>query len=474
MNDTHLHYLISIISGLIASVAIWLYCRTKQKLFLSTLRSENETLKSSFQAHVLDLKTQLLESKERARELGEQATRLHGDKMALQANLENLITKLAEEKERAAAKQTDETKHLINTFKALSNDILKNNNQSFMEIAQTSMEKFHEKSKSDLGQRQLAINELIKPLKESLEKIDNQNRQIEKERVEAYGSLTEQIRTMTETQINLRKETANLVRSLRAPNVRGRWGEIQLRRVVEMAGMIEYCDFIEQESTDSEKGKLRPDMVIKLPGGKNIVVDSKTVLMSYLDAQETANPEEKTAFLKNHARQIRVHLAQLSSKSYWEQFQPSPEFVVLFVPGENFFSAALEQDPELIEFGVSQKVILATPTTLIALLRAVSYGWRQENVAENAKKISDLGKVLYDRLCTMAKHFTEIKKGLDRTVSAYNKTVGSFESRVLISARQLKEHDSLISKKIERLQIIENQPRQLQTDLLEENADDEG
>ena len=344
---------------------------------------------------------------------------------------------------------------LRETFATLSAEALRNNNQSFLELAKTSLGDFQKQATLDLEHRQGAIGDLVKPLRESLSKVDTKLQAVEKDRAGAQATLGEQIRALLAT-------TTNLEKALRTPNVRGGWGEIQLRRVVEMAGMLEHCHFKEKESAVTDDGRLVPDLVVKLPGGKNVIVDAKVPYVAYREAVEALDEVVREAKLREHARQVRDHMVQLSSKGYWSQFQPAPEFVFMFMPGEGYFSAALQYDPALIEFGVGRQVIPASPLTLIALLQAVAYGWQQERIAENAQAISSLGRELYDRIRRMGDHFDELAKGLYRSVEAYNRAVGTLETRVLVTARRFKELGVTTSEQIPELQPVDRTPRALQ------------
>lgn len=378
----------------------------------------------------------------------------------------SLASDLEHEKQQAVEKMQaieQAQVRLTDSFRRLSADALSANNQSFLQLANTALQKFQETARMDLGQRQQAIAEMMQPMHQALHKVDGKIVELEKQRVGAYEVLRQQVLELVSSQKELRLETSNLVKALRAPTVRGQWGEIQLKRVVEMAGMVSYCDFIEQVSTAVDGGRIRPDMIVNLPGGKKIIVDAKAPLSAYLEALEAKDDTIRQQKIQDHARQVRQHIRNLSQRNYWEQFDETPEFVILFLPGETFFSAALEGDPSLIEAGVKEKVILATPTTLIALLRAIAYGWRQETLAESTRAIGELGKELYKRISDMGDHFSRLGRHLSQSVDCYNQTLGTLERRVLVSARKFKDLDSANSTALEELAPVDAVPRSVQS-----------
>ncbi len=345
-------------------------------------------------------------------------------------------------------------------FKALTTDALNSNNEAFINLAKAHLEKYQDGAKHDLESRQKSINDLVKPITDGLANVDKKVQELDKARTETYAALNEQVKNLISVQTSLQSETNNLVNALRTPKARGMWGEVQLRQVVEMAGMLEHCDFAEQKSLQAEDGRLCPDLIVNLPGNKSVIVDAKTPLDAFLKAIEIKNDEPtRLKHLKEHAQQMRRHISELSDKNYWKQFDNSPEFVVLFVPNESFYSAALEQDPELIEAGWRKKILIATPTTLIALLRAVAYGWSSEALSKNANAISALGKELYGRIRLFTDHFIQLRKGLENTVKSYNDTVGSLENRVLVSARKFNELAISDGQEIKIVEPIEIAPR---------------
>ncbi len=394
-------------------------------------------------------------------------TEREGELSRLKATLAGLESGMAEERKSAEEKLAILNKAetaLADAFKSLSADALRSNNQAFIDLAKATLEKFQEGARGDLEARHKAVDELVRPIRESLQKVDGKLGEIEQARLSAYSALNEQLRGLVETHLPmLHNETANLVKALRQPIVRGRWGEIQLKRVVEMAGMLDHCDFFEQESRATETGRLRPDMIVRLPGGKSIVVDAKAPISAYLDAAESDDEAVQRLKLADHARHVREHMMQLGRKAYWEQFDPAPEFVILFLPGEMFFSAALQQDPGLIEFGANERVIPATPTTLISLLKAVSYGWRQEALAENAKEVAELARELYDRIVTLGDHWGSVGERLTQAMTAYDRATGSLERRVLSQARKFRDLGvSHGGKDIDPIPQISRAPRALQ------------
>jgi len=451
----------------------WFSLRQQRDLALSQLETRLNTIQAEKQQ---ELASRLAAAEEKNSRLPELLTSLHERDQALtelhklksdaEAHVASLEARLSDERDQTREKLAvldDAQRKLTDTFQALSAQALAQNNQSFLDLAKTAFSQIQEKASGEINQKHSAIADLLKPVQESLSKVDNHIHELEKARSGAYESLITQVKSLTETQANLKNETGNLVRALHSPVVRGRWGEIQLKRVVELAGMIEHCDFFEQESVNTETGQLRPDMLVKMPGGKTIIVDAKASINAYLESLELSDPAARLERLKRHSHQVRDHVKKLGSKDYSSQFAEAPEFVVLFLPGEMFFSAALEQDPTLIEFGADRRVILATPTTLIALLRAVHYGWRQERLAENAEKISDLGRELYERIATLGEYIGKLGRHLDAAVDAYNKAATNIESRVLVTARKFKDLQADIpNREIKTIEPVDHATRKLQ------------
>jgi DNA recombination protein RmuC len=437
----------------------------------------------ALQASLDDRERELVGLRQKLREEGEQKvkaqTELDNARSALadsnqlreRLKVEGELRVAAETKLRETQTSLDEQRKLLEeakrtlteTFQALSAEALKSNNQAFIALARSQFETLQAQAKGDLETRQKAIDGLVSPLKESLGRYEIQILEMEKARQKAYGTLDEQLRTLAQANKRLEDETKHLASALSSPlKARGRWGELTLRRVVELAGMSEHCDFTEQETVSTESGRQRPDMIVNLPGNRRIAVDAKVPLQAFLDAVNPDKSEEDRAkALATHGELVRGHMNQLAERKYWEQVGPELELVVLFLPGESFFSAALEQDRQLIDDGMQKKVVLATPTTFIALLRSAAYLWQQEKIAQNAKQISELGKELYDRLKTFLGHFQTVGSSIERAVESYNKAVGSMEGRVLVSARKFKELGAAAGEEIPELATVDEAPRAL-------------
>ena len=390
----------------------------------------------------------------------------HRKTIRLGRDIARLEAELAVEQRRAAeriAALEEARVQLRDTFGAMASEALKHNSGEFLKLAQENLKAFQTRAEGDLTQREKAVENLVKPIREALEKTEAQVRRMENERKEAYGSLTKHLESMAEAQRLLQGETRNLVQALRRPEVRGQWGELTLKRLAELAGMVDRCDFFEQESADSDTGKLRPDMIVRMPDSRDIVVDAKTPLDAYLNAIEATDDAVRQRELERHARKVRERIKELSSKAYWQQFRNAPDFVVLFIPGDQFLSSALDQDRQLLEDALAAKVMLATPTSLIALLRAIAFGWRQEALNENAERIRALGEDLYQRLGTFADHMARVGRSLDSSIGAYNKAVGSFDSRILPSARKFAELGISTKSEMSEIEQVERAARSVQS-----------
>jgi DNA recombination protein RmuC len=428
-NNLYVNFTITagLVSSLVVGIIVWLVLHGRQATLAERLRAKED-----------------------------EAVRLNAELAALRAESARFATLNAQLSTQLEAEQAAHER-LAHEFKALSAEALQHNNESFLKLAQATLEKYQDGARSDLAARQLAVETLVKPLKESLEKVDAKIGEIEKARASAYGQLSEQLKSLGTAQVSLQAEAAKLSTALRSTTTAGTWGELQLRRVVEMSGMTAYCDFTEQKTA----GDQRPDLVVRLPGGQQIVVDAKAPNEAYREAANASDEAIRTAKLAEHAAKVRSHIDALGAKNYWEQFQPSPEFVVLFLPGDQFLSGALQADPTLIDRAIGKKVLLATPATLIALLKAAAWGWRQESVSKNAEAIADLGRELHDRVATFAEHIENIGTGLKSALGHYNKAVGSYGSSLLPGARKLAELGAKGAKDLPAPDPLEVVPREI-------------
>ncbi|MCL5005722.1 MAG: DNA recombination protein RmuC [Acidobacteria bacterium] len=447
------------ISGIAIGVLIgWLLASLRRNSILSALQIEAEGKTKAAESTIAELRAHVTEVEAKLDRSEQEARNETNLRVAAETRLKETQANLEDQKrllEEARIKLAD-------AFQALSAEALKSNNQAFITLARSTFETIQARAKGELETREQAIKGLVSPLVETLKRYEAQIQEMEKTRQSAYGSLEEQLRNLATLNQQLQKETGTLANALKGgPQVRGRWGEMTLRRVAELAGMSEHCDFTEQENFESEAGRQRPDMIVHLPNGREIAVDAKAPLQAFLDAAAAPTEDERRAKLARHAQLVRERMKELATKAYWDQFDPAPEIVVLFLPGESFFSAAIEQDRTLMEDGMQKHVVIATPTTLIALLRAVAFGWRQEQIAQNAQAISELGKDLYDRVRTFLGHFENVGSSLKRATDNYNRAVGSLESRVLPSARKFRELGAATGGEMAELEPVDETPRAL-------------
>ncbi len=439
--------------------AAWVWVNSRLRGRLAGLQIEAEGKIKAAESAAVELRAQLEDLRRRLDEL-QQKLRGEGEiRVAAETRLKEAQANLDEQKQLLE----EARQKLADAFQALAAEALKSNNQAFLTLARSTFETIQTQAKGDLETRQKAIEGLVGPLRELVERYEKEILEMEKTRQRAYGTLDEQLRSLAQANQKLQEEASHLANALSSPlKVRGRWGELTLRRVAELAGMSEHCDFTEQESIATESGRQRPDMIVRLPGNRRIAVDAKVPLQAFLDAVDPEKtPEQRKAALEQHGLRVREHMNQLAERRYWEQVGPELELVVLFLPGESFFSAALEQDRALVEDGMQKKVVLATPTTLIALLRSAAYLWQQEKITQNARRISDLGKELHDRIKSFLAHFQNLGTSLGRAVESYNRAAGSLESRVLPSARKFKELGAATGEEIIELEPVDETPRSL-------------
>lgn len=445
-----------LLAGLLVGGTIaWALCSIVYRGRKIQALQESATRLASTQAQAGELRTQLATLQQERERVYQEFRLMEVAKVSAETNLENTQRHLAEQR----ALLEDAKLTLSDTFRSLASEALAGNNKGFLTLAEEKFKALKDEATASFDQRHTSIESLLQPLTESLRTYQKESQALEDKRLRELSVVGEQLRQLAFAQTTLQAETAKLVNALRSPQVRGRWGEIALRRTAELAGMSENCDFFEQESVSTETGRLRPDMIVKLPAGRDVVVDSKVPLSAFLDSLETHTDEDREAALNRHLGQVKRHISQLASKEYWDQFPAAPEFVVLFIPNDSFLAAAAERDPSLVESALTKKVVIATPTTFIALLRAIAYGWRQEQVAEGAQRISILGQELADRLGTLAEHFGRIGQALGRTVESYNATVTSLENRIWPTARKFKSLGISAKKDLMDLKSVGHMPR---------------